>query len=714
MNLRFISLVGLASFIGACANGTSDNGFGRPTAGGGGSSNGGGFGVGGSQMIGQGVGASTGSAGTLVINNPDADKVMPTCTSACSDFPAEPIFDTGVGPGDVGGFPGDATQLGGAPSFCLMEPQLGDANNPGAMFPANWLRPRFRWDGAAGAIFQIRLHADVEANELVAYTKSDHWLLPFEIWQKVGLNVRHIDVTVRALVGGQVSGTKGGFEIAPVTAGGTMVYWGTTQAIVSPTASFLATFQVGDEAVVPALTPPQVNTAAATTWGPVLNENGKDLRGQYDSPTDPNSTVAKGFRPGQVQCIGCHIQTADKTAVIFTDDWPWSKIVASVDPTQTGATPAFMTPGGIALLKQGGLGTSTTADKDLAPDLWSDSAKVIVTSYYQNVAGTIPRGEAGGEPAFGTGIDTSQGKPLSEKLIWMNLATTAPIPPAYGGLNGGMDAALQASRNAGVISSRGSAWDYVTVTGETFPANILPNWSKDGKILVYTAAQGSQNGGLDKTRWVEADLHYVPFDKLPDNTYGGQAAAVPGASDPGVMEYYPAWSPDHLMIAYNRVEDRTLPGYYNRFAEINIVNDKGQRIRLAANDPVACSGDKSPGIFNSWPRWAPNVKKADQKDFFFVVFSSARKYPNPVNLGPNPNNPGIPQIPSQLYIAAVVRDASGAITTYPAIYLWNQAYEQQPGATTIDPAFRGSNNLTPAWSEIQNINTVTIMPGSIR
>jgi len=41
----------------------------------------------------------------------------------------------------------------------------------------------------------------------------------------------------------------------------------------------------------------------------------------------------------------------------------------------------------------------------------------------------------------------------------------------------------------------------------------------------------------------------------------------------------------------------------------------------------------------------------------------------------------------QLYVTAVVVEANGAVTSYPALYLWNQ------------PALQ--NNHTPAWDNFQ-------------
>ena len=52
-----------------------------------------------------------------------------------------------------------------------MEPQLSNGDVPGALFPANWLRPRFRFTNIGDAdLFEIRLQAESQTNDLVVYT----------------------------------------------------------------------------------------------------------------------------------------------------------------------------------------------------------------------------------------------------------------------------------------------------------------------------------------------------------------------------------------------------------------------------------------------------------------------------------------------------------------------------------------------------------------
>ena len=137
-------------------------------------------------------------------------------------------------------------------------------------------------------------------------------------------------------------------------------------------------------------------------------------------------------------------------------------------------------------------------------------------------------------------------------------------------------------------------------------------------------------------------------------------------SDPSVQEYYPAFSPDDALIAYSRApNDKNM--YNQPLAEVYVIpSGGGTGTRLSANDPPACTGVTSPGVTNSWPKWAPSATTASGgRTFYWIVFSSTR-------IGALP----------QLFVTPVV--VTGAsMQTYAALYLWNQ------------PSTEG--NHTPAW-----------------
>src|SRR5262245_26607263 len=92
------------------------------------------------------------------------------------DFPKDPIIDATAPPNAPTLFgPAGSGMPSGGP--CLFEPE------PGALFPNNWLRPRFRFaPGANQNLFEIRLHADNEVNDLVVYTGDTSWKMPKPMW----------------------------------------------------------------------------------------------------------------------------------------------------------------------------------------------------------------------------------------------------------------------------------------------------------------------------------------------------------------------------------------------------------------------------------------------------------------------------------------------------------------------------------------------------
>jgi len=87
--------------------------------------------------------------------------------------PSNPILD-GTAPQNAANLFGaaGAGRRGGGP--CLIEPASG------ALFPQNWLRPRFLLAPATSGqdLFEIRLRTAAEASDLVVYTTKTQWTMP--------------------------------------------------------------------------------------------------------------------------------------------------------------------------------------------------------------------------------------------------------------------------------------------------------------------------------------------------------------------------------------------------------------------------------------------------------------------------------------------------------------------------------------------------------
>jgi len=255
------------------------------------------------------------------------------------------------------------------------------------------------------------------------------------------------------------------------------------------------------------------------------------------------------------------------------------------------------------------------------------------------------------------------------------------------------------------LAAKGTAWGIIATGDPATVSDVSPNLSHDGLKIVYTTTDKSPDGHPD-TISTTADIRVVDYNKRA----GGTAAALTGAADPAFLEYYPSYSADDKLIAFTRAPAKGAASpdgpYYNRFGQAMVIPAAGGTpTQLAANDPVTCGGDDvSKGIINSWPKWSPDVFKFGGKSYYFLVFSSGRKYADefskqfdlPKNASASFTGLGLS---SQLYLAAVVvDDTTGQVTSYPAVYIWNQ--NRTPGADGMAAALNYSN-LTPAWDPIK-------------
>jgi hypothetical protein len=253
-----------------------------------------------------------------------------------------------------------------------------------------------------------------------------------------------------------------------------------------------------------------------------------------------------------------------------------------------------------------------------------------------------------------------------------------------------------------------------------------PDWSADGKNLVFVEPQGVYQSTLYQT----FDDNHLYGGSLFTMTVSPGAAGAPPTFGPatpflqsaGENNYYPTWSPDGQFILFNR---EMAPGtastagdsFSNPGAEVWITSAtspnpiKLTRLNYAGIDmsqplPGGMSCVTQNGIVvnpstptctataggptNSWPRFSPFVQTYKGKKIFWVTFSSNRDYglrvQNQVAGKHNCYPPWTPESPTgtgwsgqvdptcaqpQVWMAAVVDDPTlgTSDTSFPAFWL---------------------------------------------
>jgi hypothetical protein len=531
------------------------------------------------------------------------------------------------------------------------------------------------------------------------------------MWSKAAGNVAGapITVTLRGIDRSAPSmlpvGVTGDFNVAPVIATGGVVFFKANSEAITPTSSQLASFLVGEA------TTDFVVTLGQVAWAGQPSEDGAELRG-YTMPL-------AGFTAGQVQCAGCHAVTPDGSAVAFTDSYPWVKGAAYVpwinDSTTipnyfaatewVGPTSVLFGAGAQSMFR-----TPWWGAQAFSPAHWQHGDAILVSSYGTSFQGPPPASTTGmlrtmpwqALPAYDPVNPLLDERVNYHQLAWIDLESTAAIdvlfPPSP-------DSAPDlTNREMEAEAAMGTTWGLIP-TGDTL-SDVMPSMSNLAATdtIAYVESDFTPDGHPDSTATM-ASIRTVPYN----GHMGGASQPLEGASDPGHLSYYPSYSADDEFIAFVQapLPSASSPDgpYYNRFGQVMIVPAAGGApIRLAADDPNACAGDDvSKGIINSWPSWSPEaVTHPNGKAYYFLVFSSARSYGDEVSQqftmasDPSSSFTGL-RLSSQIYLAAIVVDhATNVVTTYPAVYVWNQN-------RTHDVGFSGSgpySNLTPTWGRI--------------
>ncbi len=449
---------------------------------------------------GDGVDASTDVSATDVVQFADA----PVGCNPCEDFPSTPILDTGVPSGAPQWFQQDPGSTTGGP--CLVEPQVGI---PASLFPNNWLRPRFRFVPVAGqTLFEIRMHAATQKNDLLVYTTQTTWTMPKTLWTALAAHSADdpITTTVRGapfdgtkLTGSPSTGTSGPWEIAPASADGAIVYWTTSNG------SGFKGFRVSDESVVSIYTPANVGSAGT-------------------------------------QCIGCHSSTPDGAFIAMSASTqagngdPANPLLRSSDGLATA--PTYISSAAQTLLAR-----SYQELPTFSKSHWTTGDRVLVSSYgVSNVSEIIWTDLETSSTAKGTGWDVfartgdgtnGAGNPAVShdgKTIAYHRAASV----AVAGVTSNADIYTIPYNNR-----LGGASTALTGANDGTKSEYYPSFSADDAYIAFTRADSG-----DSYSNPLAEVFIVPSGGgTATRLAANDPPACSGAVSPGVTNSWPKWSP---------------------------------------------------------------------------------------------------------------------------------------------------------------------------
>jgi hypothetical protein len=312
----------------------------------------------------------------------------------------------------------------------------------------------------------------------------------------------------------------------------------------------------------------------------------------------------------------------------------WSKVFGDLGTPEKDVTSKSInaTCNGCHALSRDGSRMVVYSDDDDSDDEYSDVAGSYLDMTTSPNATEFPGGVIAGGHGGG-------GQPPGFSTIHPN-ATHYVTSNGYPCTNAGGICGSAAGYATAVPANGLSVWNGQNGTflsGVTVGADgtrpTMPDWSVDGKSIVYVEPAGEFGWRDDDAHVYGGSLYTVPY--LGNGAFGPAAALIQSA---GENNYYPSYSPEMSYVLFNRVP---LTGagadcaggfcandsFSNPAARLLVVDPSGTGgspidLEMANGSPAASPIPTS----NSYPRWAPFVQTYRGGKLLWFTFSSTRDY----------------------------------------------------------------------------------------